>query len=431
MLDYRQKKIVDKTWDSIWSNGVTNPIVVFDLVATILMVRKAGVEVWDQFKERVESDDIENLVKIIRQVRREYALAPGSEIETREFWLNSRVLEGALAQMELLLNTPGDIIGDIFEHFLAKLTTAGTFGQFRTPQHLVNFLVELVKPGAGELVMDPACGTGSFLIQAAQYRRENASTGEYLGFEIDRTISRIAQANLVIHGINEGVVVHSDGLVEVSETRPDVILANPPFAGSVSPEVKRALGLQTSRSELLFLRTMIDRLAVGGRAAVIVPAGVLASNMNVATSIRERLVEDMTLEAVIELPANAFAPYTGVRTGILLWQNKKRAADTNRILMIRVDNDGYSLDSRRAPIKSNDLPGALAALSGADAVVPHAYVSVKRLRESEYNLTPSRYIEISTSERRVLTSPNEALREVEDTLRSLTVRIAEIKEILK
>lgn len=431
LLDYRQKKIVDKTWDSIWSSGVTNPIVVLDLIATVLMARKVGVGAWLDLKEAVYGNDTEKLVEIIQRVRHHHGFDLGSEIENREFWPNTRVLEGAVAQMELLLNSPGDIIGDTFEHFLAKLTTAGTFGQFRTPAHLVDFLVAMVKPAEGELVMDPACGTGSFLIHAADYRRRTGATGEYVGFEIDRTISRIAQANLVFHDISKGTVLNSDGLIENTDIRPNVILANPPFAGNVSPEVKRIIGFGTNKSELLFLKTMIDRLAAKGRAAVIVPAGVLSTAINAGLNIREHLVEDMKLEAVVELPANAFAPYTGVKTGVLLWRNERHVGQHHQVLMARVDNDGYSLDARRSPIESNDLPGTLELLSGELATVPHAYIPVQELRAADYNLTPSRYIDVPADHKDALPTPDEALLKVQESVQLLALRVAEIREILQ
>ena len=427
MLDQRQRKIVDKTWDAIWSSGITNPIVVLDLMATVLMARRTSPEVWRTLKESVYKDDVGGLVETIKLVRREHRLEPGSEIESKDFWPSTRALERAVAHTELLLNSSGDIIGDIFEHVLAKLATAGTFGQFRTPSHLVDFLVHLIEPADGEIVMDPACGTGSFLINAANYRRSRGTGGQYFGFEIDRTVCRIAQSNLAFHSIENGNILHADGLIERTDVRPDVILANPPFAGSVAPEVKRTIGLQTNKSELLFLRTMIDRLAEAGRAAVIVPAGVLATNVNAGVSIREHLAEDMKLEAVIELPNNAFAPYTGVKTGILVWRNEKAHKD-HQVLMVRVDNDGYSLDARRRPNEYNDLPGVLELIAGRNADNPHARVSVGELRDTNYNLTPSRYIELTSYQDNVSLTTGEALEEVERSLQTLALRIAQIRE---
>ena len=427
MLDQCQKKIVDKTWDSIWSSGITNPIVVLDLMATVLMARRTSSEVWRTLKESVYKDDVGELVETIKLVRREHRLEPGSEIESQDFWPSTRVLESAVAHVELLLNSTGDIIGDIFEHVLAKLATAGTFGQFRTPSHLVDFLVHLIEPNDGEVVMDPACGTGSFLIHAADYRSGKETAGQYFGLEIDRTVCRIAQANLAFHGIENGIVLHADGLIEKTDVRPDVILANPPFAGSVAPEVKRTIGFQTNKSELLFLRTMIDRLAAAGRAAVIVPAGVLATNANAGVSIREHLVEDMKLEAVIELPNNAFAPYTGVKTGILLWRNEK-AQKGHQVLMVRVDQDGYSLDARRRPVEPNDLPGVLDLIAGRKNDIPHAKVSVGELQETNYNLTPSRYIEVTSQQDSVAMTAGEALGEIERSLKTLVLRVTQIRE---
>lgn len=429
MINEKYLKAVDKSWDSIWSNGITNPITVMEIMGTILMVRSQGESHWDDLKSAVSSGDGLRVAQIIREVRRSHGIAGGSEIESYQYWTSVHPIQEAVFELESVLSGEGDVLGDVFEHVLSKLATAGQFGQFRTPHHIVEFMVEIACPRNGELVLDPACGTGGFLIAADRFRGLNGEEGPVEGYEIDRTVARIAQANMTFHGLASSEVNIVDGLAFDSLRRPEVILANPPFAGTLNPDVARRIGLRTNRSELLFTASMIRRLAPGGRAAVIVPSGVLTGTGTAARELRETLVEDNYLEAVIELPANVFLPYTGVKTGILVWRNE--VPNSRATKMIRVQNDGYSLDSKRSPLGFSDLQDALKGFSGAD-FDDSVSVTGNDLRGSGYSLSPSRYLPVSRGRQEIAASidADVELEKLSCQLQSVIERVTRMKDML-
>lgn len=282
-----------------------------------------------------------------------------------------------------------DILGDMYEHILSKLSLAGQFGQFRTPHHIVEFMVKIANPSGDQVILDPACGTGGFLVAASAHCRARGHEGRYEGIEIDRTVARIASANLSFHGVVNGDIQIADGLGP-GERRADVILANPPFAGSVSDDVVNRFSVRSRKTEILFLEKIVALLKPGGRAVVVVPYGVVAGAGGAGHAVRSMLLRGNSLEAVIELPSGVFRPYTDVKTAILVW---RATAPTRATQMIRVEQDGLSLDQRRNPVAENDLPEALAALAGSDAAIAHRLVPEAEIEEAGLNLNPSRYLD--------------------------------------
>jgi type I restriction enzyme M protein len=341
-------------------------------------------------------------------------MSAGAEFEASDFWRSTEPLQRALAEMDFLREDAfgTDVLGDIYEHILSKLSLAGQFGQFRTPKHIVEFMVAIADPRDGELVVDPACGTGGFLVAASEFRRRKERSGRHEGIEIDRTVARIASANLAFHDVGEGHISNADGLGPLSE-RADVILANPPFAGSVSEEVTQRFAVRSKKTELLFLEQMCGLLKPGGRAVVVVPYGAVSGASGDGKSIRSMLVTDHSLRAVIELPSGVFRPYTDVKTAILVWEATPRGTETH---MIRVENDGLSLDQRRVPVAFNDLPEALAVLGGGNAAISHRLIPTAEIVAASMNLNPSRYLaEVQRAERDHIDS--------EDVLMALAARL--------
>jgi type I restriction enzyme M protein len=273
-----------------------------------------------------------------------------------------------------------DTMGDLYEYLLGKLASAGRNGQFRTPRHIIQMMVELVEPTPKDVICDPACGTAGFLANAArmlQERHKSAyfdtklmahfNTGAFVGFDLDATMVRIASMNLLLHGIESPQLLRKnalgiDGAFE-SETC-DIILANPPFAGSVNeseiaPNLKSAAG-GSKKTELLFLALFLRLLKAGGRAAVIVPDGVLFGASNAHKAIRQTLVESHKLDGVISMPSGVFKPYAGVSTAILLF-TKTGAGGTGDVWFYDMKADGFSLDDKRQEIKDSDIPDILSA----------------------------------------------------------------------
>ena len=323
-------------------------------------------------------------------------------------------------------------LGDAFEYLLSVLGSQGDAGQFRTPRHIIGFMVEIVSPKKNELILDPACGTAGFLISAYKYiMRENTSEkyrssngngiGDLLtteerkklltnfkGYDISPDMVRLSLVNMYLHGFVNPQIYEYDTLT--SEDRwneyADVILANPPFMtpkGGIKPH--KRFSVQSNRSEVLFVDYIMEHLTPAGRAAVIVPEGIIFQSANAYKQLRKMLVENY-LYAVVSLPAGVFQPYSGVKTSILL-MDKVLAKKTDSILFVKIENDGFDLGAQRRPIDRNDLPDALQVIReyiekvrngkadefNADEKPCSALlVKKEKLAENgEYNLTGDRY----------------------------------------
>ncbi|MBF6185076.1 N-6 DNA methylase [Nocardia farcinica] len=346
---------------------------------------------WDRVKGAAIAGNGVEVASTLAMVRRRHGIEAGSELEDPGFWQDCQVLSRAMESLESLLATGdgrSDVIGDIYEHILSKLATAGHFGQFRTPRHIVEFMVEVIRPREGETVLDPACGTAGFLVAASDYRRRHSLSGSYLGVEVDRTVRRIATANLLFHRMDDADIRLGDGLT-ADLNGVDVILANPPFAGIVSDEVASRFTINTKKTELLFVEAMTSMLKPGGRAAVIVPTSVLTGSGKASRFICETLARNNNLTHVIELPVGVFRPYTDVKTAILIW---RREAPSGQVQMARINNDGFSLDQRRVPIEANDLPEAVRLVVDGSGNLDRVNVSFDELQASNFNLSPSRHL---------------------------------------
>lgn len=319
-----------------------------------------------------------------------------------------------------------DLMGDIFEHLLSEISTSGKNGQFRTPRHIIRFMVELLDPKPGQRIVDPAAGTGGFLFNAIQHLLVQASDPEsvvyewdgtphrytggigteeslaprnFVGYDNDRTMVRIGWMNLILHGIENPEIVLRDALGPklTDKAEYSLALANPPFTGNLDEddlsdrfqqEGKKAK-VPTNKLDLLFVWLLLDLLERGGQAAVIVPEGVLFGSTGAHRELRRQLLFEHDLEAVISLPGGVFQPYTGVKTSVLVFQKvgAKHKRDemprTKRVWFYEVEADGYSLDAKRngQPTSNNDLWDAL-----------HKFKNRESLGESEEYFQPEVYL---------------------------------------
>jgi type I restriction enzyme M protein len=294
-----------------------------------------------------------------------------------------------------------DTKGDVYEYMLAKIATAGQNGQFRTPRHIIATMVELVEPTPEDVICDPAVGTCGFLVAAGEYlrkhhprlfqdekRRRHFHEHLFNGFDFDPTMLRIGAMNMALHGVEGANVAYRDSLAEdhaEDAGRYSLVLANPPFAGSLDYETT-AKDLQrivkTKKTELLFLALFLRLLKTGGRAAVIVPDGVLFGSSKAHKDIRRILVEENKLDAVIKLPAGVFRPYAGVSTAILVF-TRTGVGGTDHVWFYDVRAEGWSLDDKRQPLLPDDKlgPTPAAALTEAEAAKNDLPDLVKRWRE--------------------------------------------------
>jgi len=264
-------------------------------------------------------------------------------------------------------------LGDAFEYLLSFMGSQGDAGQFRTPRHIIDFIVEIVNPQKNETILDPACGTAGFLISSYKHILKQ-NTGKKLGdkltavqrkkvgvnlagYDISPDMTRISLVNMFLHNFANPQIHEYDTLSSEDRWNEyyDVILANPPFfspTGGIQPHSR--FGVQSTRAEVLFVDYIMEHLKPKGRAGVIVPEGVIFQTGNAYKTLRKKLIED-SLVGVISLPAGVFNPYSGVKTSILIL-DKEMNQKSDTIFFAKVENDGFSLGANRNPIEKNDLP---------------------------------------------------------------------------
>ena len=403
----------DSIWETLKSGGISNPMDVIEQFTYLLFIRQLderqneldqkkllGVPVHDEeiiFTTEQEDLRWKNLMQIGDPTELHDTMA------TRVFPFLKTMGTGTLAAlfrdasfgisspstlrktMELINDLDiknRDITGDLYEYMLSKLATSGTNGQFRTPQHIIDLLVELMAPKLGERIIDPACGTAGFLINASEwmkrtYREDLYNTNErerfyrdtFTGYDFDRSMVRIAAMNSYMHGFEKPNISYRDSLGELpleEQAVYDVILANPPFSGSldaerVDPAIRKLAN--TKKTELLFLARFLTLLKVGGRAAVIVPEGVLFGSTKAHKVLRKELVENQKLDAVIKLPSGVFRlpssksqSSSGVSTAVLCF-TKTDSGGTDEVWFYDMLADGRSLDDKRTPLLPENLLG--------------------------------------------------------------------------
>lgn len=411
--DIRNK--VDKVWDTFWSGGIANPLEVIEQITYLLFLRRLDdLQALEENKASRTGKPVEHRVfpegkdpkgrpySDLRWSRlKNFASAEMFEVVGEHVFPFLRTLGGSgstyathmkgarftiptpalLAKVvDLLDEVPleeRDTKGDIYEYMLGKIATAGQNGQFRTPRHIIRLMVELTAPTAKDLICDPACGTCGFLVTAGEYlranhpqclmephAREHFHKGMFHGFDFDNTMLRIGSMNMLLHGIENPDVRYRDSLAQEYTEDAEaytLVLANPPFAGSLDNEntAKDLLAtVKTKKTELLFLALFLRLLKPGGRAAVIVPDGVVFGSSKAHTELRRILVDDQKLDAVISLPGGVFRPYAGVSTAILFF-TKTNSGGTDQVWFYDLKADGWSLDDKRQPLLPDDKLGAI------------------------------------------------------------------------
>ena len=425
------KNKVDKIWTDIWAGGITNPLTVIEQLTYLMFIRsldekemeneafeaEGGIEMdkifpqseagqsmrWSKFKNNdprdiyaIMSQRIFPAIKSLKNGHLPDFNEQGERIEIQSDDGNAAQENTAFARyMEdamFLIPTPQvlqkiitglddlyehdiadlDMQGDLYEYMLGKLATAGQNGQFRTPKHIREMMVELLQPTPDDTICDPACGTAGFLVSAAEYIRrhyedtmtseqwEHFAGGAFNGFDTDRTMLRISAMNLMLHSISNPDIDYKDSVSKQNEIsdRYTMCLANPPFKGTVDAESindNLKAVTNTKKTELLFLALFLRMLKKGGQCACIVPDGVLFGSSKAHKSIREELVENHQLRAVISMPSGVFKPYAGVSTAVLVF-TKTGAGGTDQVWFYDMKADGFSLDDKRSEISENDIP---------------------------------------------------------------------------
>lgn len=449
MITGELRNKIDRIWEIFWTGGITNPLDVIEQFTYLLFIKQLddvettkeneanflGVEYetmfpgesqryrWSKFKNLGSADEMYELVSnkvfpFIKNLHQDgdsaYARYMGDAIfKIPTAAMLSKIVDG-IDKLEL---GDEDSKGDLYEYLLSKVATAGTNGQFRTPRHIIKMMVALVKPKPDGTIIDPAMGSAGFLIEAQEYLRENHAdmflnqklrehfnNTMFYGNDMDRTMLRIGAMNMLLHGVENPNISYRDSLSEqnTDEEKYSLVLANPPFKGSLDYEAVSADLLKitkTKKTELLFLALFLRILKKGGRAAVIVPDGVLFGSSNAHKQIRKEIIDNNKLDAVISMPSGVFKPYAGVSTAILIF-TKTGSGGTDKVWFYDMKADGRSLDDKRQPVAENDIPDIIARYNNLEAendrqrTEQSFFVPVEDIIANEYDLSINKYKEV-------------------------------------
>tara|TARA_B100001057_G_scaffold327186_1_gene327464 strand:- start:3437 stop:5923 length:2487 start_codon:yes stop_codon:yes gene_type:complete len=371
----------------------------------------SGSELVDLYSTAVESmEENPNIPQLFRDIFKN-AYIPYKDAETLRLFLSQ------IDDFEY--SKDSEQLGDAFEHILNSLSSQGDAGQFRTPRHIIDFIVEIVDPNKDETVLDPASGTSGFLISAFKHivqSNSEKSSGDLLsaaerkkimeninGYDISPDMVRIGLANMYLHGFPEPNVVEYDALTSEDRWNEyfDVILANPPFMtpkGGIRPHNK--FGLKSNKAEVLFVDYILTHLKPNGRAGIIVPEGIIFQSGKAYKELRKKLIEN-GLTGVVSLPAGVFNPYSGVKTSILILDKSK---NPESVYFAQIKQDGFSLSAQRNPISQNDLPQVFKEIKSNSSGDFMKLVSKEEIIENKYSLQFSTYIneEIESSNYEVI-----------------------------
>lgn len=544
MLTGQIRNDIDKLWEKFWTGGITNPLTVIEQISYLMFARmldmqedvaerkaarttkefdrlfpntpagqllrwknfknKSGKELHAHLKQQVfpffatlgkvsdEKDGLGPQGSALQALGHIGEYMQDADLEIK----NESVLVSAIEMVDNLPLNQSDVKGDIYEYLLSKLTTAGINGQFRTPRHIIDTMIEMIDPQPTDIICDPSCGTAGFLARTMEYLTQKFSSTEeeggrwqdeegnthysgdllepyrphinsqmFWGFDFDTTMLRVSSMNMALHGVNGANILYQDSLSKsIKENFPqqeenffDVILANPPFKGSLdetntNPDV---LGLvKTKKTELLFVAHILRALKLGGRAAVIVPDGVLFGSSKAHQQLRAELLENNQLEGIVSLPSGVFKPYAGVSTAIMLFT---KGGTTERVWFYDLQADGYSLDDKRTPLKgegNNDIPEltqrwldylylihegegkqknettdqAVTRLFG-DKTQKAFVVDAKDIAANKYDLSINRYKEV-VYEEEVYEDPKDILKRLKDLEKEILSELDELEKML-
>ena len=504
------KNKIDKIWTDIWAGGITNPLTVIEQLTYLMFIRSldekeleteefenmTGEQLpkifpqsangqamrWSRFKDNdprqiydIISQRVFPAIKNLRYGRLPDFTAQGEMIEIADepdkpddgntafarymgdamFLIPTpQVLQKIITGLDDLYEhdiADLDMQGDLYEYMLGKLSTAGQNGQFRTPKHIREMMVELVQPTPDDVICDPACGTAGFLVSASEYIRrhfEDSMTPEqwehfsgpaFTGYDTDRTMLRISAMNLMLHSIRTPDIDYKDSVSKQNQISDKftVCLANPPFKGTIDAESihdNLKAVTNTKKTELLFVALFLRMMKKGGRCACIVPDGVLFGSSTAHKAIRRELVENHHLRAVISMPSGVFKPYAGVSTAVLVF-TKTGAGGTDKVWFYDMKADGFSLDDKRSEIADNDIPDIIARFHDPDGEESRErteqsfFVPKQEIVDNDYDLSINKY---KKTEYVPIEYPptSEILAKIDDLEAEIQKELAELKVLL-
>ena len=483
---------INRIWNAFWAGGIANPMEVIEQMTYLLFIKRLdelhtaresrahrlnrpiekpifspdeqGLR-WSKFKSLGSPEEMyrvvsEQVFPLIKNLGNGEQSTYTKHMKDARFTIPTPALLAKVVDMlDEIPMADRDTKGDLYEYMLGKIATAGQNGQFRTPRHIIKMMVELVAPKPTDSICDPACGTAGFLVAASEYLRENHpeiftdpeamrrfNHDTFNGFDFDSTMLRIGSMNMLLHGIENPDIQNRDSLSQdhagIAEQY-TLVLANPPFAGSLDYESCSKDLLQvvkTKKTELLFLALFLRLLKPGGRAAVIVPDGVLFGSSNSHKGLRKILVEDQKLDAVISMPSGVFKPYAGVSTAVLVF-TKTNSGGTDKVWFYDMQADGFSLDDKRTPLsdgkhENNNIPDIISRWKNLQAENDRKrndqsfFVPKDEIVENGYDLSINRYKEIEYEEVQY-DPPHKILKELKDLESEIQAGLTELEQMLR
>lgn len=444
------KAKVDKLMDELWAGGVNNPMTAIEQISYLMFLK--SITEMDEKQQQLAQLSGNKREPIFNEKTSRYgwrviARLAGDELfnTVTEAFENLQNLPGLSSMGKTLFkqahlkiyNKPTlrsvvaiidgldynntekydtDVKGDLYEYLLSRISASGTNGQFRTPRHIIKAMVDVLDPKPSDTILDPACGTAGFLIEAYKHiMLTNTSeddlkaghvSGDKLspaqhkflhteainGYDNDSDMIKVALMNLYLHNLNSSHVINFDPicLPEEKKKKYDCILANPPFSGTINKEnIQEDINLNTTKTELLFLKYMYDHLVPGGRCAVIVPEGILFGSTGAHKKMRQIFMDECHIDAIVSLPSGAFKPYAGVKTAIIFYT---KGGTTDNVWFYEVVGDGFTLDDRRNPDpNNNNLKDLLDAFNKREEG-KYSWIATRgQIIEEDYNLTSNRF----------------------------------------
>lgn len=486
MITGELRSKIDKIWETFWTGGITNPLEVIEQFTYLLFIKGLdeiettkeaeasilGIDFdrtfsedkqylrWSKFSNEGDADKMYQIVQnevfpFIKKLNTNKESAYAKYMDDAIFKIPtplmlSKIVDGI---NNIKFDKDKDTKGDLYEYLLSKVATAGTNGQFRTPRHIIDMIVRLMKPKPEDIIVDPAAGSAGFLVSSQEYLRKNHNdlflvqglkehfnNNMFYGFDMDRTMLRIGAMNMMLHGVDNPNIEYKDSLSEANtdEDKFTLVLANPPFKGSLDYEAVSADLLKvtkTKKTELLFLALFLRILKTGGRCASIVPDGVLFGSTGGHKSIRKEIVENHKLEAIISMPSGVFKPYAGVSTAIMIF-TKTGSGGTDKVWFYDMKADGYSLDDKRNKIDDNDIPDIIERFSNLDKEVDNKrteqsfFVDKEEIVENGYDLSINKYKEI-IYEDVVYDAPSVILGRVKELEKEIAQGLEDLERILE
>jgi len=496
------QSVINQICNKLWAAGLTNPITYIEQISYLFFLKM--LEEWDNQKSQETKltgnrnghksifsgknekfrwsqwTHIPDNTRVFKFVRDEVfpfmANLPGTNENVRRFFNDARfqipdgvVLRDVVDKLREIsfIELDADVKGDLYEYLLNQLTTSGKAGQFRTPRHIIRTIVQLINPQIGETILDPACGSGGFLLGAYEWIKTNNSDAknitEYkngngqmvkkgpgdklsptqwqflqsdalIGFDVDTSMVKIATMNLILHGLDKSQVIRRDSIAgspdDWEDREFDVIVSNPPFAGNINKErIRKYLPVQVADTTILFLGLMIEALRQGGRAGVIVNEGMLFNRNKAATETRRYLMDKRNLVAVVSLPGGVFQPYAGVKTSVLFFNNDGKK--TEKVWFYDVCFDGLELKTQRRPMPGkNDLPDLIAKWKEKPDSDRSWTATREQIEANDFILSASAYRPI-TEDKTFHRNPKDIFKEIKELNKQSQEQLKKIEEFIK